>query len=127
MLSVGSKVQVWRGHAKKTSSGLKKKDITRVKVTVKRNGRKKQIWRYKSKKQQNKGKQKTSKSQRARAKWTTALKKARKDLHKKYPKSKKHLVLVLKPGKKYAKAGLTKEKMMWGRFLYTQAKGYYKP
>jgi iron uptake system EfeUOB component EfeO/EfeM len=125
MLSVGSKVQVWRGNAKKTSSGLTKKDITRVKVTVKRDGRKKQIWRYKSKKQQKKGKMVSSKSQRARAKWTSALKKGRKDLNKKYPKTKKHLVLVLKPGKKYSKLGLTKEKLMWGRYLYVSAKKYY--
>ena len=126
MLSIGSKVQVWRGNAKKTSSGLTKKDITRVKVTVKRDGRKKQLWRYKSKKQQKKGKMKSSKSQKARAAWTNSLKKGRKDLHVKYPKSKKHLVLVLKPGKKYNKLGLTQEKLKWGRYLYTQAKSYYK-
>lgn len=120
----GSKVQVWRGHAKQTKSGLKKKDIVRIKVARKVNGRKKMVWRYKSKKQQSKGKQKSARSQRARAKWTAALKKARKDLAKKYPGSKKHLVLVYKPGKSYK--GATKQELLWGRFLYKQAKNYYK-
>lgn len=119
----GSKVQVWRGHAKQTRAGLKKKDITRIKVSTKVNGRKKMIWRYKSKRQQAKGKQKSSKSQRARAKWTNSLKKGRKELIKKYPKSKGKLVLVYKPSKKYK--GATKQELIWGRFLYRTAKSYY--
>lgn len=121
MIEVGTKVQVWRGKARKTSGGLYKKDIVRVKVTV---GDKK-VWRYKSKKQKKKGKQKYAKSQKSRSKWTMALQKARKDMHEKYPKSKGKLVLVLNPKKKYAKLGISSEMRRYGRFLYSRAKHHY--
>ncbi len=122
---IGSKVQVWRGNAQQTSFGLKKKDIVRVSVTVSIDGKKKKIFRYKSKKQQNKGKQTSSKSQKARASWSKCLSKARKEMNKKYPKSKKHLVLVLNPKKSYNHLKLTNEKTTWGNFLYKTAKECY--
>lgn len=122
MIEVGTKVQVFRGKARKTSGGLEKKDIVKVKVTI---GGKK-VLRYKSKKQSKNGKKKPPvKSQKARDNWTNALKEARKDMYKKYPKSKGKLVLVLNPKKKYAKLGISSEMRKYGRYLYTQAKKHY--
>lgn len=71
----GSKAQVYHGTADITRGGLKKKDIRR----------KKDKWgnyRYHAKKQLEKGKQTSAKSQKARSKWTKAMKKARKELLK---------------------------------------------
>jgi hypothetical protein len=69
MMEIGSKVQVYRGLAHKTSGGLMKKDI--VKIVDKYN-----VTRYKSLKQQQKGQRKKVKSQKARSKWTDAFRKA---------------------------------------------------
>ena len=122
MVEVGTKVQVFRGKADKTSGGLCKKDIVKVKVTL----NKQEVCRYKSKKQQKQGKKNPpSKSQKARSKWSDALKKARKDMYEKYPKSEGKLVLVLNPKKKYAKLGISKEMRKFGNFLYKQAKKHY--
>ncbi len=65
----GSKLQVYNGTAKYTKGGLVKKDIIRIKDSTGN-------YRYKSKKQQSSGKKKTT----FRAKWSMAMKKARKEL-----------------------------------------------
>jgi len=73
-LSIGSKYQVFKGIAKETSGGLRKKDIITVKETHNEyiNGEKVKVTvlRYKSKKQQNKSK--ISDSQFGLTKWRTA-------------------------------------------------------
>jgi hypothetical protein len=74
VLREGSKLQVYRGIAEKTSGGLKKKDIVCVKDE-------KGVKRYKSKLQHRRSKQ-VSKGQKARSKWTEATEKARKYLQK---------------------------------------------
>jgi hypothetical protein len=117
----GSKVQVWRGTALQTSSGLKKKDIIRVSMMSLVCGKRKKIFRYKSKKQQAKPK----KSQKSRVEWSNCLSIARIEMNEKFPKTKKHLVLVLNPKKNYSHLKLTKEKLKWGRFLYTSARRCY--
>ena len=65
----GSKAEVFHGNAKYTKGGLTKKDIKRVNDGYGN-------YRYKSKKQQSSGKKKGS----FRAKWSKAMKKARKEL-----------------------------------------------
>jgi hypothetical protein len=114
MTIIGSKVQVWRGVADQTSSGLSKKDLTRKKIDGK--------WRYRSKKQMAVVKKK---GQKSRIRWTAALKKARVMLRKEYPESSGKLVLVLKPSKKYSGLRVTKNEKKWGNFLYKTAKLLY--
>lgn len=109
MTKIGSKVQVWRGIADKTSSGLKKNDIVRKKIDGK--------WRYRSRKQLGK-----RKGQKSRIRWTKALGKARALLKKEYPESRGKLVLILKPSKKYSRLSLSKKERTWGTFLYRKAK-----
>jgi hypothetical protein len=112
MTKIGSKVQVWRGIAEKTSSGLRKNDIIRKKIDGK--------WRYRSRKQLGK-----RKGQKSRIRWTKALGKARALLKKEYPESRGKLVLVLKPYKKYSSLRLSKKEKTWGNFLYRKAKELY--
>lgn len=69
---IGSKLQVYNGTATQTSGGLTKKDIVRVVDN--------DMVRYKSKKQQVNGAKPNKKSQKARAEWTKATKKAYKYL-----------------------------------------------
>lgn len=69
MESLGSKSQVYHGTAKQTKGGLVKKDIIRIDDGYGN-------IRYKSKKQQASGKKKNT----FRAKWSKAMKKARKEL-----------------------------------------------
>lgn len=73
-LAIGSKYQVYNGTALQTSGGLTKSDI--VKVLDEKSG----IIRYKSKKQHSNGSKSQKKSQKARALWTKATKKAYKYL-----------------------------------------------
>ena len=67
----GSKAEVFHGNAKYTKGGLTKKDLVLVKDKYGNA-------RYKSRKQQSAGKKKNS----FRAKWASAMKKARKELIK---------------------------------------------
>lgn len=115
-LLVGSKVQVYRGIAKETSGGLKKKDIVRV---TDKNG----VNHYKSRKQQSNGKSRNKKSQQARQKWTRAFKKAIKELSQKddyYTKN----ILMFNPDKKYK--GYTKKEISKGQKLYKLTREFYE-
>lgn len=104
--SIGSRVQVWNGTAKKTSGGLMKKDLARVKKSGE--------YRIVSKKQQALGKRKTG----PRARWTKAVKEARKQLIKEKKIEKGEFVPILKRvSKKYNKTQNKK-----GRELYRRAK-----
>jgi len=71
MSTYGSKAQVYHGTAQQTKGGLRKGDIKRVKDKYGN-------IRYKSKDQQSSGKKKNT----FRAKWTKAMKRARKELIK---------------------------------------------
>ncbi len=127
MLEIGSKVQVWNGKAKMTAGGLKKKDI--VKVTNKRTG----VTRYKSKEQQANGKKTQKKSQKARAAWTRATKRAYKYLQKEKQNKDVRLRVTAKTAESFggsfismSKCPLTKSKgLTLGERLYIITKMYY--
>lgn len=91
-MTIGSKYQVYKGIAEKTSGGLYKKDIIRT--------TKDGVVRYKSKKQQQNGKKNNKKSQQARARWTKAFKDAIKKLRKE-GKIAEDSILMFNPNKKY--------------------------
>lgn len=114
-LLVGSKVQVYRGIAKETAGGLKKKDIVQVKDS-------RDVVHYKSKKQQSNGKSRNKKSQQGRQKWTRAYKKSLSELRgddNYYDKN----ILMFNPEKKYT--GYTKKEISKGQKLYNLTKKYY--
>jgi len=131
MKDYGSKVLVYRGKAKQTEGGLKKKDIIRVKdILVQRRKdeegnikgcKRKVVYRYKSNKQQTKSPK--VKSQKARTKWSLCLEEGRKAMYKKFPKSKGQFVLVLNPSKTYKRGN--EERTKWGKFLYESTKKCY--
>lgn len=115
-LEIGSKVQVYRGIAKRTTGGLTKDKIVRIEDR----------WgniRYKAKKQQNKSD--NSMSQKARSKWTIATEKAMKYLSKpndnkeeKVSKTtaeyfKKHKFVLLKKPAESKKSGFTNEEKLY--------------
>jgi hypothetical protein len=107
--TVGSKSEVWNKTAKKTSGGLMKKDLARVK--------KRGEYRIVSKKQQALGKLKTG----PRAEWSKAVKEARKQLIKEKKIKKGEFIPILKKiSKKYNKTQNKK-----GRDLYRLAKEIY--
>ena len=107
--TTGSKAEVFSGTAKKTSGGLMKKDLARVK--------KRGEYRIVSKKQQALGKRKTG----PRAEWAKAVKEARKQLIKEKKINKGEFIPILKRvSKKYNKTQNKK-----GRELYRRAKAIY--
>lgn len=114
-LLIGSKVQVYRGVAKKTSGGLQKKDI--VVVTDGNN-----VKHYKSKKQQKNG-QTNKKSQRARSSWTNAYKKALSELRDKDSHYQQN-ILMFNPSKTYK--GYTKTQISKGEKLYKLTRKYFE-
>ena len=87
----GTKEEVFKRKAKRTSGGLRKSQIVRVRIKARKAHRRggmyhparKAYWVYKSKKQHNKGKKKNSRSQKALTEWRKAVKQARKELDKK--------------------------------------------
>lgn len=112
-MTIGSKYQVYHGIAEQTSGGLLKRDI--IKKT------KGDVTRYKSKKQQANGKQSNKKSQKARAQWTRALKKAIKDLRAK-KKISETSILMFNPKKTYANYPKTSKKYKDGVKIYNEVK-----
>jgi len=113
---IGSKVQVYRGIAKETSGGLKKKDIIKTNV----NG----VVRYKSKKQQSNGSSKNKKSQKARSNWTKAYKKAIKEFQNgKDSEYYSTNILMFKPDRDYK--GYTKKQIKMGNKLYNRTREIY--
>ena len=82
-MTVGTKAQVYKGTADKTSGGLTKKDIIRVKVGTTPTGR--PAYRYKSKAKSKKAKKNS---------WILAVQKAKRELG--YPKN--SFVLARKSG-----------------------------
>ena len=94
-LKIGSKVQVYRGLAHKTSGGLLKKDIVKVKDSQ-------GVTRYKSKKQQKYKDKPNAKSQKARSDWTESFKKALKELREEDEYYKTHILMSKDKTKKKA-------------------------
>lgn len=107
--TTGSKLEVWNGTAKKTSGGLLKKDLMRVK--------KRGEFRIVSKRQHALGKRKTG----PRAEWAKAIKEARKQLVKEKKIEKGEFVPILK--RVSSKYNQTQNKK--GRELYRRAKELY--
>lgn len=114
-LLVGTKVQVYRGIAKETTGGLRKKDIVRVED---KNG----VFHYKSKKQQANGQSRNKKSQQARQKWTKAYKKALETLRGQDTYYEKN-ILMFNPKKKYE--GFTEKQLSKGKKLYKKTMEIY--
>jgi hypothetical protein len=115
--TIGSKREVWNGTSLSTGygkSGLKKKDLMRVKRGSE--------FRIVSRKQHMMGKNKNSKSQRARSKWTDAVKKARKELIKERVIKTGEFIPILKRVSSKYNASVNKS----GRALYRRTKSIYE-